>query len=83
MWPSYPEPGNRFFVDDPSNQAMANEYGVVISTSHHKPMQRATNEWLTSGQGSWGWSSNKARVNGFFQKGASRAEGLESYLPLE
>lgn len=82
MWPSYPEPGNSFFVDDPSNQATANEYGIVISTSHHQPIQRATNEWLTSGQGSWDWSSNKARIYDFFQKGVSRAEGLESYFTI-
>jgi hypothetical protein len=82
MWPSYPEPGNSFFVDDPLNQATADEYGIVISTSHHEPMQRATNEWLTSGQGSWDWTSNKAKISDFFRVGAERARGFESYFTM-
>lgn len=82
MWPGYPQPGNSFFVDDPLNQATADEYGIVVSTSHHEPMQRATNEWLTTGQGSWDWGSNKARIYNFFQQGAQRAKGFESYFTM-
>ena len=37
MWRGYPYPGRSFFVDDPANQATADEYGIVISTSHHEP----------------------------------------------
>ncbi|EEB95855.1 hypothetical protein MPER_05111, partial [Moniliophthora perniciosa FA553] len=62
MWPSFPPPGNSFYVDDPENQAVADEYGIVMSTSHHEPMQRATNEWLVSGQGRWDWEENKENI---------------------
>ena len=30
-----------FYDDDPINPKLANEYSVVISTSHHEPMSRA------------------------------------------
>ncbi|KAI5807046.1 hypothetical protein EDC01DRAFT_742895 [Geopyxis carbonaria] len=82
MWPAYPEPGNSFFVDDPLNQATADDYGIVVSTSHHEPMQRATNEWLTSGQGSWDWEKNKEKIYKFFEGGAERAKDYESYFTM-
>jgi hypothetical protein len=31
-----------FFVDDKRNQRLADEYAVVIGTSHTEPFQRAT-----------------------------------------
>ncbi|KAL1700994.1 hypothetical protein EV121DRAFT_212998 [Schizophyllum commune] len=82
MWPSYPSPGNSFFVDDPLNQQTADAYGIVVSTSHHEPMQRATNEWLTSGNGTWDWEQNQENVTQFFEAGAVRAKGYESYFTL-
>ncbi|TRM60954.1 hypothetical protein BD626DRAFT_571342 [Schizophyllum amplum] len=82
MWPGYPNPGNSFFVDDPLNQATADAYGIVVSTSHHEPMQRATNEWLTSGNGTWDWTTNKDNVTTFFEAGAARAQGYESYFTM-
>ncbi|TDZ21583.1 hypothetical protein Cob_v005628 [Colletotrichum orbiculare MAFF 240422] len=44
MWPGYPNPGASFFADDSENAEIANDYGIAVSTSHHEPMQRATNE---------------------------------------
>jgi hypothetical protein len=80
MWPAYPEPGDSFFVDDPLNQALADTYGIVVSTSHQEPMQRATNEWVTSGNGSWAWEENRENMTEFFKEGARRAIGYESYF---
>ncbi|KAL0577902.1 CCR4-NOT core subunit cdc39 [Marasmius crinis-equi] len=84
MWPSFPPPGESFFVDDPLNQATADKYGVVVSTSHQEPMQRATNEWLVSGMGDWNWDVNKGNVTEFFREGVERAEkcGCESYVTI-
>lgn len=84
MWPGYPNPGASFFVDDPENQSIADQYGIVISTSHHEPMQRATTEWFTNGntEGSWNWLTNKQKVTEFFDEGVRRAKGYESYFTL-
>ncbi|KIY51188.1 hypothetical protein FISHEDRAFT_37268 [Fistulina hepatica ATCC 64428] len=82
MWPAYPTPGESFFVDDPRNQPTADEYGIVMSTSHQEPMQRATNEWLVANNGSWDWETNRANVTEFFLVGAERAVGYESYFTL-
>ncbi|KAM0438675.1 hypothetical protein ACHAPT_001431 [Fusarium lateritium] len=83
MWPGYPNPGANFFVDDTDNQRVADEYGIVMSTSHHEPMQRLTNEWfLENEEGSWNWDTNKNNMTEFFYEGAQRAKGYESYFTM-
>ncbi|KAH7033515.1 uncharacterized protein B0I36DRAFT_240799 [Microdochium trichocladiopsis] len=87
MWPAswkswVPKPGNVFFTDDPGNMELANDYGIVISTSHHEPMQRATNEWDASRYGPWDWAKNNANVVDFMREGVRRAGKNESYFTL-
>lgn len=83
MWPGYPNPGASFFTDDPLNQKLADEYGIVISTSHHEPMQRLSNEWFADNpDGSWNWLTNKQKITEFFEHGASRAKNCDSYFTL-
>ncbi|OLN89758.1 hypothetical protein CCHL11_09481 [Colletotrichum chlorophyti] len=83
MWPGYPNPGASFFTDDPDNAKVADDYGIVVSTSHHEPMQRATNEWFAENpDGSWDWLTNKEKITDFFDQGVKRAKGRESYFTL-
>jgi hypothetical protein len=83
MWASStPAPGNIFFTDDPGNQQLADDYGIVVSTSHHEPMQRATNEWNASETGPWDWRSNKDNVTRFMEEGVRRMGNHESYVTL-
>lgn len=87
MWPAmWNHPGQSFFVDDPLNQKTADAYGIVMSTSHHEPMQRAANEWFREPyhepEGSWSWHINKEKITKFFQEGAERAKPFESVLTL-
>ncbi|KAL4797745.1 hypothetical protein BDV19DRAFT_397661 [Aspergillus venezuelensis] len=86
MWFGYPHPGSNFFMDDPSNQETADRYGIVISTSHHEPMQRAMNEWFDEPyhekDGTWSWLKNKGKITRYFHEGARRARGYESYITM-
>ncbi|KAF9641027.1 hypothetical protein BFW01_g12833 [Lasiodiplodia theobromae] len=83
MWASFvPRPGNIFFTDDPANQQLADDYGIVVSTSHHEPMQRATNEWNETETGPWDWTANKENVTRFMEEGVARAGRNESYFTL-
>lgn len=83
MWPGYPNPGASFFTDDPETQSLANAYGIMISTSHHEPMQRLSNEWFADNpDGSWNWLTNRDKITEFFTQGAERAKGHESYFTL-
>lgn len=83
MWPGYPNPGASFFIDDPENQRTADAWGIVISTSHHEPMQRLANEWLAENPlGTWDWLTNKDKLTEFFAEGVKRAAGFESYFTM-
>ncbi|PVI01278.1 glycoside hydrolase family 115 protein [Periconia macrospinosa] len=83
MWRSTtPSPGNIFFTDDPGNMQLANDYGIVVSTSHHEPMQRATNEWNQTETGPWDWTLNKDNVTRFMEEGIRRMGQNESYVTL-
>ena len=82
MWSGYPEPGSSFFTDDAKNQETADAYGIVVSTSHHEPMQRSTTEWRRNGKGPWAWNQNKEAITDFFETGAKRAQGHESIFTL-
>ncbi|WQF89772.1 hypothetical protein CDEST_14786 [Colletotrichum destructivum] len=83
MWPGYPNPGASFFTDDPDNAQAAEDYGISVSTSHHEPMQRLSNEWFAENpDGSWDWLANKDKITRFFEEGVERAKGRESYFTL-
>lgn len=82
MWNFWPPPGNSFFEDDPLNQKLADDYGIVVSTSHHEPMQRAMIEWSNSDQGTWSWVKNKEPIRRYFEEGIERAKAYESYVTL-
>ncbi|KAH7114256.1 hypothetical protein B0J11DRAFT_594766 [Dendryphion nanum] len=83
MWRSYtPPPGQIFFTDDPGNIQLADDYGIVVSTSHHEPMQRATNEWNITENGPWDWRNNKANVTKFMEEGVRRAGRNETYFTM-
>ncbi|KAF5016959.1 hypothetical protein F66182_11197, partial [Fusarium sp. NRRL 66182] len=83
MWGSFvPRPGRIFFTDDPRNQQLADDYGIVVSTSHHEPMQRASNEWNKDKDGTWSWVTNKEAVTEFMEEGVRRAGRNESYFTL-
>jgi hypothetical protein len=86
MWFGYPHPGNSFFMDDPLNQELADRYGIVMSTSHHEPMQRAMNEWFdepyNEPEKSWDWTKNEEKITKYFVEGAQRASRFESVITI-
>ncbi|KAL2844342.1 hypothetical protein BJY01DRAFT_248171 [Aspergillus pseudoustus] len=84
MWGSFiPRPGRIFFTDDSRSQQLADDYGIVVSTSHHEPMQRASNEWnIDPDRGEWDWVKNNEEVVAFMEEGVKRASGNETYFTL-
>ncbi len=60
LWPAMW--GKAFFDDDVKNAMLADEMGIVISTSHHEPMSRAQEEWRRFGSGPWDYSKNEKVV---------------------
>lgn len=80
LWPAMWN--NAFADDDPQNAILADEMGIVMSTSHHEPMMRADKEWNRYGKGPWEYSKNREAIYQFWQQGAARHKNLESIFTL-
>jgi hypothetical protein len=80
LWPAMW--GSMFNVDDEKNQPLADEFGIVMGTSHTEPMMRATKEQSTFNPGPWQWNVNNASMYSFLHEGAKRAKHYESIFTL-
>lgn len=81
LWPAMWQP-TAFADDDPENARLADEYGIVMSTSHHEPMMRAHDEWSRYGEGAWNYETNKEKLQEFWRKGIERMGDHESVVTL-
>ncbi len=80
LWPAMW--GSAFADDDPLNPKLADEYGIVIGTSHHEPMMRAHDEWRRYGKGPWNYATNTDALRAFWTEGIKRTAGYESVITL-
>jgi hypothetical protein len=80
LWPAMW--GSAFGDDDPSNAKLADEYGVVMGTSHHEPMLRAQQEWKRYGRGPWDYAANGEVLRAFWTEGIKRNRSYESIVTL-
>ncbi len=80
LWPAMW--GQSFYTEDPLNPKLADEYGIVISTSHHEPMMRAHVEWQRANKGVWNYSLNEKALQEFWRDGITRMGNYESVVTL-
>jgi hypothetical protein len=80
LWPAMWD--NAFNEDDPENPRLADEYGIVMGTSHHEPMLRAQQEWKRHGQGPWNFAANAGELTQFWTDGIRRNRGYESIVTI-
>ena len=80
LWPAMW--GRMFYVDDPKNAALADEYGIVMGTSHHEPLARAHAEWEHFGEGSWDFSKNPENLKKFWTEGMKRRGNTETIVTV-
>jgi len=80
LWPAMWN--NAFNEDDPVNPQLADEYGIVMGTSHHEPMLRAQQEWKRHGVGPWDYAKNGPALREFWTQGIRRNRGYESIITL-
>ena len=72
IWPAMW--GNAFYDDDSLNIKSADEYGIVIGTSHHEPLMRAHDEWRRYGKKQkWNYDSTETGLKEFWKAGMQRA----------
>ena len=80
LWPAMW--GRAFYDDDPRNAELADDYGVVISTSHHEPLMRAHDEWRRYGEGDWDYTKNPKNLQEFWREGMERMGDNESLVTV-
>ncbi|KAK3676622.1 hypothetical protein LTR78_003396 [Recurvomyces mirabilis] len=80
LWPA--QWNSMFDVDDARSQPLADEYGIVMGTSHTEPMMRATKEWNVFGKGAWQWNTNNQSIYPFFVEGVQRSKPYEGVLTM-
>lgn len=80
LWPAMW--GKAFNDDDQLNPVLADEYGVVMGTSHHEPMQRAQQEWKRYGEGAWDYQSNRQVLQKFWEDGVRNMGNHESIVTI-
>jgi hypothetical protein len=80
LWPAMW--GNAFNDDDPLNRKTADEYGIVMGTSHHEPMDRAQQEWKRYGSGAWDYYKNGEVLRDFWRKGIENMGNAETLVTV-
>jgi hypothetical protein len=84
LWPAMW--GKSFNEDDPMNPVLADEYGIVMGTSHHEPMMRAQKEWSTHreeyGNGEWNYRTNEKGLKQFWEDGLERNKDYEQVVTM-
>ncbi|MEO5714477.1 MAG: glycosyl hydrolase 115 family protein [Luteolibacter sp.] len=84
LWPAMW--GKAFNEDDPESPRLADEYGIVMGTSHHEPMMRAQEEWTKRkagiGNSKWNYQTNQQGLWKFWQDGIGRNKSYENLVTI-
>ena len=82
LWPAMWD--NSFNEDDPLNYQLANEYGIVMGTSHVEPMMRADKEWGRAGytQRDWNFETHSNELMAFWRDGLERNKDCENLITI-
>jgi Glycosyl hydrolase family 115/Gylcosyl hydrolase family 115 C-terminal domain len=80
LWPAMWN--SAFAADDPYNASLADEYGIVMGTSHEEPMMRAEKEWTRGNYGPWDYTTNTKAIDDFWREGMERDKNYEQVVTL-
>jgi hypothetical protein len=80
LWPAMW--GSAFNDDDSLNAKTADDYAIVMGTSHHEPLVRAHDEWRRYGKGKWNYDSNANNLQSFWKDGIRRMGTKENIVSI-
>ncbi|WYZ34895.1 hypothetical protein EsH8_I_001171 [Colletotrichum jinshuiense] len=80
IWPAMKY--SMFYVDDANNGKLADDYGIVVGSSHHEPMARAYVEQTRYVSGPWDWSKNSENITKFMSVGVERSRNWETLYTM-
>jgi hypothetical protein len=82
LWPAMWN--NCFNEDDPLNPKLANDYGIVMGTSHVEPMMRADKEWGRAGYqaNQWNYEKFPKELSTFWKEGLERNKPYDNLITI-
>jgi hypothetical protein len=83
LWPAMWS--NAFNEDDSENPKLADEYGIVMGTSHQEPMLRSQQEWdrrYYHSLGHWNYNAHRDTLENFWREGIRRNKNYESIITM-
>lgn len=82
LWPAMW--GKAFNEDDPLDPVLADEYGIVMGTSHHEPMMRAQKEYTVRSKqiGPWDYTTNATNLKAFWTEGLQRNKNFDNLITI-
>ncbi len=83
LWPAMWN--NAFAEDDAANPRLADEYGIVMGSSHQEPMMRAQKEWdwhLRAANGNWNYATHAETLNDFWRQGVRARKDFENIYTI-
>jgi hypothetical protein len=83
LWPAMWN--NAFNEDDPVDAGLADQFGIVMGTSHQEPMLRAQKEWdwrYLKTIGTWNYAKNPDLLEDFWREGIRRNRDFESVVTI-
>ena len=79
LWPAMWN--NAFNEDDPENPKLADEYGIVMGTSHQEPMLRAQKEWDRRYRDHWNYYTDTKKLQDFCAKESRATKTTKASSP--
>lgn len=77
IWPAM-HPGTKAFFNVPGNLEMAQQYNIILSTSHAEPMLRNNvDEWNEQTMGNFNYITNKDKVQDYWKTRISESKKNE------
>ncbi|MEO8253584.1 MAG: glycosyl hydrolase 115 family protein [Flavobacterium sp.] len=80
LWPAMWN--EKFYADDAQNGILADEYGIVMGTSHHEPLAKAHGEWNKAVNGEWDFNKNPEGLKKFWTEGMQRMGNKETMVTV-
>lgn len=84
IWPAmheFPVQTTPFYLD-PRNPAVADDYAIVISTSHHEPMLRNSHEYDESELGPYNYWTNRDTIYEFWEERVKETADYENIYTI-
>ncbi|EEF63041.1 glycosyl hydrolase 115 family protein [Pedosphaera parvula] len=81
IWPAMHEATKAFYLF-PQNKVIADNYAIIIGTSHHEPMQRNTSEFDTSLLGDYNYWTNRTAISNFWDQRVREVTNYEGIFTI-